>query len=193
MQYYVNAIDFDNVNLSFLTKATNSVGNFFFTPVRYYLGGRSGTCFHIVIELENDCGNLQRFCYGNIEEKKSNLIKTALSMALFIPGLIIGAAFKTPGIIFSEKLRFTYNEFEEIKSLEDKASHELKIGIALNRESHISNFLKYIDQMENVPDFFARMERTTPHYAIPIKAAKLAKLKNKEITVKKYLELQMPV
>jgi hypothetical protein len=193
---YINSISFHDDNLNILTRSLNFLGNVFLTPARYTLGGRTGTCFQIIEDRRFIAGQgriyLYKDFYGNIEEKKSNVIKTALSVALFIPCLIIGTAFKAPALLCSERLRRRYDTFENLTKLEDKAYHELRIGISLIEEKHINNYSKYVEEMADPDTFFDDLQIGknifTGSIFQPIIATQLSRLKNKEITPQDYLE-----
>ncbi|MDF2550102.1 MAG: hypothetical protein K0S07_1169 [Chlamydiales bacterium] len=194
---YLNSIKFKQDNLNFLTRSLNKVGNLFLTPVRYTLGGRTGTCFLIpndrhFIPCRGSFYTSKDF-YANIAEKKHNLVKTALSLSLFVPSLILGAAIKAPALIFSERLRRRHNTFGNIKSLESKAYNELRIGIISRKEKRINNFLKYVDQINEPEKFFNELQSGkaifTGSVFQSISAEDLIKLMNEEITPKEFLNL----
>ncbi len=100
---------------------------------------------------------------------------------------------KAPTLLCSERLRRRYNTFENLTKLEDKAYHELRIGIILKKENNINNFLKYVEKMDAQENFFddLQLDRKifTGSMFQSIIATDLSKLKNKEISPQEYLDL----
>lgn len=159
---YLNSISFPNnavhrghskMNPALL--ATNSVGDFFLTPARYLLGGKTVTCIHSTdysgwkIPKHGGGTGYASNNYYAVEERKANFIKMALAIAFVIPSLIIGILIKAPALL-SKEMREYYTEFAQIKSNEDKAYHLLRAAFEARNPERLKIFYHQFDQMSDL-------------------------------------------
>ncbi len=215
---YLSALNFKKDNLNTFTTTLNSLGNFFSTPLRYLYNERSADCILTPYGLSRmipgyrgprrDSDGNRATIYKpyfvnikNIQDQDSPCVKCIKTIAVIIsiiPGVFLFMLTKGVALICSERLRRRHETFnDEVKTLNEKALHELQFGISKKNPENLRRFLGYLQTEENQNNFIQDYKDLKIHQCAdvvqainfnPVDLDSVQKLLKREITPEVFLQ-----
>lgn len=91
--------------VNFLSRTLNNLTNIFLMPSNYLLGGKT---IHVLTSLNSDKELIYSY-YPEYNSDEHKLLKTAVSIITFIPGVFAGLITKGIALVFSSELRKLYH------------------------------------------------------------------------------------
>lgn len=106
--FFTHSIDFEEpFHLDKSVQFCYDVSNFFFSPVRYFFNGQRVICSTSLNSLD-----ASQLVFTKIEDlqEEFSVLKTAVSIMLLVPGILIGGIMKSVAVLASEPLKNCYRK-----------------------------------------------------------------------------------
>jgi hypothetical protein len=145
-----------NSNLNKATLFFNSIGNFLLSPARHLFQGKSAICVLVPTDRRHADP-----IFGKVDDRHSEglerVCKTIASIALFIPGTILGAAVKGFTVLASDRLKRRYESLEKMEdALKEscvKAAGDVAICLYQKDSAQLFSILKNLKDNGQLDEF----------------------------------------
>ncbi len=139
-----------------VTTFLNNSGNLFLSPIRHLLQGRTATC--VVMPSDR---KYKQVLFGDVNDKHPHgierFLKTTISIVLFIPCTILGAAIKGTAFLISSNLRKKYEALNGMKDLmrssQFKTASDVAICLYEEDAGRLFSILKKLKEMNQLDSF----------------------------------------
>lgn len=147
----------ENIKTETLTRPTrflNGLGNFFLSPARHLVHGRS-----VRLVSVNVTDNGDSYFYSRIDNRVpkglERFLKTLAAIVLLIPGTILGAICKGIALAKSPELRKRYEKLENLKEKEEYMIEAGAVAVALFKEdpNELLQILKDLNKQRRLDGF----------------------------------------